>query len=234
VPADLNELAQKAAARLLAALAPKGARAGAAPDVVELGFGELQAKCVVFEAVEQQPSGWGLALGVEVSGPDLDKPVRDSGGARGATLDEAVDGAVQAWVAGLHVPLRDALGDDAVPYRYSITQTNSTTGESNDWSTFESPLHIGGAEESHEKLWDLLKDPPIFGRFIQAGLLPPLVDGDLHWLRLDAVGDGGKTVQIRGSFDGGPWPGVEKLFADLQWPSPGLQMFRQYWVLIAN
>lgn len=231
---DLPALSRNAAARLLGALAAKGATAGSAPDLVNLGFSELLAKCVVFDAQEQQPNGWGVALGVEVTGPGLDRPVRDTGGARGGTLEEALEGAVQGWVAGLHVPLRDALAEQAVPYRYTITQTNTTTGETTDWCTYESPLHIGGSEDTHEKLWDLIKDPPLFGRFVEAGVLPNLGAGELHWLRIDAVGEKGKTVQVRGSFDGVDWPGLDKFLADFAWPGQDLLMFRQYWVLTAN
>ncbi len=232
-PEKLAELSLIAAAKLLKGLADKGGKAGLSPDTVLLGVSDLQAKCVVFDA-RPQPDGFGAAVGVEVSGSGLSKPIRDVSGARGATLDEALEGAMQAWLAGLFIPIRDALGEQFVQYRYGITQTDNKTGESMDWCVYESPLHLGGEQDVHEKLWELLKDPPVFGRLIQTGQLPPMTGEDVHWLKFAAMGQDGKTIRVECAFDGQQWPPLEGLFKDFAWPGRGMQMFRQYWVLTSN
>ncbi len=232
-PEKLAELHPTAAAKLLAGLADKGGRQGPAPDTVLLGFSDIQAKCVVFD-VRPQPDGFGAAVGVEVSGPGLQKPIRDVSGARGATIDEAIEGAMQPWLAGLFIPLRDALGEQFAQYRYGITQTDNRTGESSDWCVYESPLHLGGEQEVHEKLWEKLKDPPIFGRLLQTGMLPPMTGEDVHWLKLAVMGQDAKTVRVECAFDGQPWKALDGVFQDFVWPGRGMQMFRQYWVLTSN
>ncbi len=230
---DFSPLHHKAAAKLLTSLAAKGATATDEPDTVMLGFADLKARCIVFDA-HQQEGLHAVALGIEVTGPGLAQPVRDAGGARAPTLDEALDAAVQGWLAGLFIPLRDALGDDYVPYRYKVSQRRDDPEDAPEWSVYESPLHIGGSGDVHEKLMEKFKEPPLFGWVVRGGALPPLTEGQLHWLKLGVVGKDSQTLQVECAFDGEPWKGCESLFSDLSWPGQGLQMVRQYWVLVAN
>jgi hypothetical protein len=233
LPNEHPELSAKAAAKLLEALAPKGAAAGTEPATVQLGVGDLVARCVVFDRQERDGLT-AVAVGIEVIGPGLDQPVRDAVAARAPTEDEAISHAVQTWLAGLFIPLRDALGDQAVPYQFSMSQRDNSTGEQTDWCVYQSPLQIGGEEEVHQKLFEALKDPPLFRRFVQSAALPPLKDGQLHWLKVDVVGQDARTLNVDAAFDGAPWKECRPLFEKFAWPGKGLQMFRQYWVVVAN
>jgi len=232
-PAELEALSRTAAEKLLVLLAPSGGVAGSAPATVALGFGELQARCQAFD-VQNRDGGVGVAIGVEVTGPGLAAPVRDVNAAPGATLDEALDHAMETWMQGFYPPLRDALGDDFVQYAFAVTQVNNETEESTTWCVYQSILQLATAAGVHEKLAPLLQQPPIFGRFIEARALPPLSGQELHTLKLEVVGEDTRTVRTECVFDGQPLATGAEIFKDFPWPGPGLQIFRQYWVLLSN
>jgi hypothetical protein len=232
---DPKEICAIAAKAIIEATRDLGSRRTDEPDLVALGWGDLFARTVVLQ-LHEPAGGVFLALGIEVTGGEFSRPMRDYSMGGGPTIDAAINSALQAWLNGPYAMLRDALGDAAVQYHYRIDQQNNATGETTQWVIFESPLQLGGDEASREPLHKAISAKPLFVRFAEKSALPPLEPNQVHWLKVHAARDvGGGSPLNECIFDSAAWPTGQQLLAEFEWPSlEAQQTFRQYWIFLVN
>lgn len=203
-------------------------------DLVSLGWGDLVVRPVILQ-IQEPPGAVVIALGMEVTGGEFAKPMRDVSVGVGPTPEEAIKSGLQAWANGPYTVLHAALSDEATQYLCKLTLTNNETGESSDWAVFQSPLQLGGVDEARDPLLQRMQEKHLFQMLLENQALPVLEQGQVHWMKLHAARENGQQAMAESIFDSALWPNGQTVLEKFPWPEiQGPQTFRQYWVFVED
>jgi hypothetical protein len=231
---DPKQLAVAAAKIFVEGTHELGSKPTEEADLVALGWGDLKVRPVILQ-IQEPPGAVVLAMGMEVSGGEFARPMRDVSVGVGPTPEDAIKTALQAWANGPYSVLHDALSDKATQYLCKLTLTNNETGESTEWCVFQSALQLGGAEEAREPLLKRMQEKQLFQLLLENQGIPVLEAGKVHWMKLHAARDEGQAPMAESIFDSSLWPGGQAVLDKFQWPDvKGAQTFRQYWIFVED
>lgn len=199
-------------------------------EVVELEYGRLRLGLDVVE-VDERPDRAAALLSMLVESPLLTPAWRDEFAAFGPTLDEAIEQAVAAWVAGPLELLREALAEKPGEHRFALTQPS--LGVDRTWLVFEGPLQLTGPDAAQHALVAQLEEEPLFALLAQAESVPELAPDRAHVLKLYVAKLDDEPPLVDALLDGVLVPAMGEALARLPWPaSAGHRTLRQYLCLV--